>query len=75
MNEAQTMELAAETMRRVAMVQAAVARANIQLVGMQATNAERASNGMAPAYDEEAFFSVINEEGLSPNSVVATLNT
>jgi hypothetical protein len=53
-----------------AFVNAAVARAKIKMAAMQALNDERAQNGFSQAYGEDAFISLIDEEGISHNAII-----
>lgn len=41
---------------------------------MKAANAERAGQGLAQAYGEEAFADIANRYGIHHNAVVTTLN-
>ena len=66
--------LEAEQMKKVAMVQAAVARALIRLEAAKAANEERRKDGFADAYSEGALEAIIDEEGIGHNSVVRMLN-
>jgi hypothetical protein len=51
-------------------VSAAVARALIRAMGMQAENQRRESRGEAQAHDEAAFEKLIYDEGIDWNSIV-----
>ncbi len=73
MTEASLMELAACIMRASVQVMAAVARVNCTVEGMKALNRERESKGFTEAFDEEAFFKVIDKEAIGHNAVVETL--
>lgn len=53
-----------------ASVNAAVARAMIRAMGMQAENLRVAFYGQPPAYDEGKFLELINDEAIDWNSVV-----
>jgi hypothetical protein len=53
-----------------AFVNAAVARAKIKMAAMQAMNDERAQKGLAQAYGEDAFVSLIDDEGISFNAII-----
>ena len=54
-----------------AFVQAAVARATITAMAMQAENDQRKAVGASMAYDEAAFVALIDEEGISHNAVLS----
>ncbi len=56
------------------LVVASTARAIIRALGMTAENAVRRDQGLGPAYDGEAFSKIIDEEGISENAVINTLN-
>lgn len=58
---------------RIAYIQAQTVAANIELQAMLAKNAERASAGMAAAYDEAAIYALIGEYGLHHNAVISYL--
>ena len=58
---------------RVAMANAAIARAMIQAMAMQAENQLRAHQGLAPAYTEASFVNLIELEGISHNQIIDTL--
>jgi hypothetical protein len=59
--------------RRTAILMAAICRANIRAIGMQAENMQRAHQGEAMAYPEQAFRALIDEEGLGWNDVMERL--
>ena len=63
-----------ELMRRVAIVQARVACAQIRMGGMKAANVEQKQRGFALAYPEEAFEKLLEEEGVHSNAVILMLN-
>lgn len=52
-------------------VMASAARALLRMEAMKAANHERIDKGYALAYDEEAFFRVIDEECISSNAIIA----
>jgi hypothetical protein len=54
---------------KAARINASCATAMIRAMGMQAENQQRERQGLALAYDEEAFIRVINEEGIGWNDV------
>lgn len=55
--------------RRLANLNAANTRALIRCAAMQTENAARAAAGAAPAYTEQNFYNLIDEEGLGYNTV------
>ena len=55
--------------QRIATLNAAVARANIRAIAMQAENIQRVHRGEAIAYGEQAFLALIDDEGLDYNAV------
>ena len=57
-----------------ALVSARVARALIRAMGMQAQNMQRAAVGSSMAYDDAAFFALIDEECIGENSVIQYLS-
>lgn len=59
--------------QRIAILMAAIARANIRAVGMQSENIQRVHLGQSIAYGEHAFVSLIGEEGLEPTQVMRWL--
>lgn len=56
--------------QQVALLNAAVMRANIRVIAMQAENLRRIHCGEQIAYDESAFIAIINEEGIDYNTVM-----
>jgi hypothetical protein len=58
---------------QVVTVHANIARALIRMAGMQAENQDRAHRGAAPAYTEQAFVNIIDDEQIGWNSVRITL--
>ncbi len=60
--------------RNIAYLQSQTVAAMITLEGMKASNAERARTESAPAYNEAAFFDLIDKYGLHRSAVIATLN-
>ncbi len=50
-----------------------VANATIMAMGMQAENAHRERRNEAVAYDDKAFFDLIDEHGIGHNSVIQYL--
>ena len=59
--------------QRTAMLNAQVACAMIQAMGMQAANQNRAHKGMEPCYLEQDFENVIANNGIGFNSAITTL--
>lgn len=59
-----------QILRGCALLNAAVARAMIRAMGMQAENQQREHIGGAPAYSELHFLKVIDEEGIGDNSAI-----
>lgn len=59
-----------ETALAFARVMAATTRAQIRVAAMQAENARRAANGYAPAYTEQNFMDLIDQENLGYNAVI-----
>jgi hypothetical protein len=59
-----------QVIRGCALLNAAVARAAIRAMGMQAENMIRYRRGEALAYDEAAFIGVIKEETIGYNSAI-----
>lgn len=55
---------------QLAQLNAAVARAQIRAMGMQAENESRQNRGESPAYVEEDFVRVIDDEGIGFNQAV-----
>lgn len=55
--------------QRIAILQAAIVRANIRAIGMQSENVQRVHLGQSIAYGEHAFESLIGEEGLEVEQV------
>lgn len=53
---------------------ARIARAQIRVEAMKAANAERADRGLAPAYGEDAFLNIIDEEGIGHNATISAVN-
>lgn len=70
----QQIAVAADEMKKAALIQARVACALLRLEGMKALNLERECNGFTLAYDEAAFQGVIDEEGIHHNAVYGLLN-
>jgi hypothetical protein len=64
-----------ETARSLARVLSSVACAQIECAAMQAANADRASRGEAPAYSEDAFRSLIDQNAIGYNTVVQDMRT
>jgi len=50
-----------------------IARANIEVAAMQAENDMRRHRGETPAYGEEAFLKIIENNGLGHNQTVIKL--
>lgn len=59
--------------RGVVIAQGCIARAMIRAMGMQAENQQRVANGEAPAYVEEHFQKVIDEECAGWNDIIGLL--
>jgi hypothetical protein len=59
--------------QRVAFINAQVACMLVDLAGMQAENAVRADQGLAPAYDEAAFTALRERYALGHNDVITFL--
>lgn len=60
--------------RNVIMAQGCIARAMIKAMGMQAENQQRAASGEAPAYVENDFLKVIDEECAGWNDIIGLLD-
>jgi len=60
--------------RNVTIAQACIARAMIKAMGMQAENQDRVARGLVPAYVEEQFIGVIQEEGIGWNQIMGLLD-
>ena len=60
--------------REEVIIRANIARAMLRMEGMKAENLQRQHRGESPAYVEEHFLKVIDEEGISHNYVLDTLN-
>ena len=56
--------------RGCSLLNAAVARVNARVAGMVAENEMRARRGESPAYTEDNFLLVIEEEGIGHNSAI-----
>lgn len=56
--------------QRIALLNAALMRANIRAIAMQAENILRVHRGEAIAYGEHAFAALIEEEGLGYEEVM-----
>lgn len=56
-----------------AQINARCATAMIRALGMQAENQQRQHQGLSPAYTEDAFIAVINEEGTHWNAIATLL--
>lgn len=60
-------------LKNLTIANAAVARAIIRALGMQAENMQREILGYSMAYDEDAFLSLINEECIGYNDILKLL--
>jgi hypothetical protein len=60
--------------RNIVIAQGCIARATIRAMGMQAENQQRAARGESPAYGEEHFLKVIDEECAGWNSIIRLLD-
>ena len=58
---------------KAAHINSQVACALIEMESMKAANEERASKGLAQAYDEGAFMALINRYGIHTNAVIGWL--
>lgn len=62
-----------ETAMALARVLSSVACAQIECSAMQAANVDRAVQGLAPAYSEDAIRALIDSHGIGYNTVVAEM--
>jgi hypothetical protein len=60
--------------QKAAIINARCATAMIRAMGMQAENDRRKWHGEPPAYNENNFLAVIEEEGTDYNSVIGFLH-
>ena len=56
--------------QRAAYIQAQSTCAMIEAMGMQALNMQREQQGYSMAYDDEAFFKLIDKYGIGHNAVL-----
>jgi hypothetical protein len=61
------------TQERLVDIEARCTRARIRAMGMAAENAQRLITGNSPAYTEQAFLDLIDEEGIGYNRIVEEL--
>ena len=59
---------------RIVMLQAKILTAHCEVEGMRAENFHRAQCGQSIAYGEDAFFGIVEKNGLSYNELVEFLN-
>ena len=61
--------------QKAAYIQSQAACALIEAMGMQALNMQRERQGYSMAYDDEAFFKLIEKYGIHHNAVLGSLQS
>lgn len=61
------------TQERLVDIEARCTRARIRAMAMAAENAQRLVSGNSPAYTEQAFLGLIDEEGIGYNRIIEDL--
>lgn len=59
--------------KQAAFLNSQTACAMIEAMGMQALNKQREAQGLSMAYDDEAFFALIDKYGIGHNTALTTL--
>jgi hypothetical protein len=63
-----------DRLERITILQSKILTAHCEVEGMRAENFHRAQCGQSIAYGEDAFFGVVEKNGLSYNELVDFLN-